>query len=103
MLLALRATIPNIAFKTGRYTATVTVLHDPFPDEYYRHFKIGRSNGKRYEHFDAMRDAAYMMPKTKETIKASLLYASARDYYRSKCRRTQPPIKQKKRGQQWPQ
>lgn len=82
MLLALGATIPDVAFKTRRFTATVVVTYDPFPDGYYRHFKIGKSARKRYEHFDSMADIARM--KYPETVS---MYASARDYYHSKCRR----------------
>jgi hypothetical protein len=88
MLLALGATIPDLAFRTKRFTATVVVTYDPFPDEYYRHFKIGRSNRKRYEHFDAMVNVARAMPKKKEVMNSSTyLFTSARDYYRSKLRR----------------
>jgi hypothetical protein len=86
MLLALGATIPDVAFKTGRYTTTVTVLHDPFPDRYYQVFKVGRSNRKRYEHFDAMADIARM----KHPEVTVSMFASARDYYHSKCRRRRP-------------
>ena len=88
MLLALGATIPDVAFKTKRFTATVVVTYDPFPDEFYRHFKIGRSNRIRYEHFDAMVNVAQAMPRKKEVMNSSAyLFAIARDYYRSKCRR----------------
>jgi hypothetical protein len=81
MQLALEATIPDVAFKTKRFTATVNVLYDPFPDEYYRHFKIGRSNRKRYEYFDAMVNVA---PRKKEVRDSSTyLFTVARDYYHS--------------------
>lgn len=90
MLLALGATIPDVAFETRRFTATVVVTYDPFPDGYYRHFKIGKSARKRYEHFDSiatMINISFMGKKTKEAIQAASAYAAAREYYHSKCRR----------------
>jgi hypothetical protein len=84
--LPLKAEVPDIAFKTGRFSVNVEVLHDPFPDEYYQHFKL-KSNEVRYRHFVAMIDVICILPKTKKNMQAASLYASAREYYRPKCRR----------------
>jgi hypothetical protein len=90
MLVIAGVQVPDVAFGTQRFTVTISALYDPFPDEYYRHFKIGKSARKRYEHFDAlsiMVDISFMGKKTKDAIKAASAYVAARDYYRSKCRR----------------
>jgi len=93
MQLSLKALIPDVAFKTKRYTIKVEVLYDPFSDAYYRHFKIGKRVRRRYEHFDIMADHARIM-KSMRSLKRDKavshclpMFVAARDYYRSRCRR----------------
>lgn len=87
MQLALAATIPDVAFKTRRFKVKVEVLYDPFPDAFYRHYKIGKSVRRRYEHFDIMADHARIMKRTLAVTKCLPLFAAARDYYCSRCRK----------------
>ncbi len=94
--LPLKAEVPDVAFKTGRFSINVEVLHDPFPDEYYRHFKIKKSNEVRYRHFDDMVEVSCSLPKNRDNMQAASRYASAREYYRSKLGRKHPLIMRKK-------
>lgn len=93
MQLALTATIPDVAFKTRRFKVKVEVLYDPFPNEFYRHYKIGKSVRRRYDYFDMMADHAHIMKgmeslkRDKAVAKCLPLFVAARDYYRSRCRR----------------
>ena len=96
MQLALAAAIPNVAFKTRRFKVTVEVLYDPFPDTYYKRFRIGKSVRRRYEHFDIMANHARIMKgmkslkRDKAVAKCLISFTAARDYYQSRCRRRRP-------------
>jgi len=81
----LTAKIPEVAFKTKRFSVKVEVLYDPFPDKFYRNYsQTTKSAESRYQLFDMLVDHARIMKQTKDVIYCTPLFIAARNYYNSK-------------------